>query len=165
MSLSKQPSEFKNVEGIEYFDFEEDFVEENIRCIPMIVRFKLDKVGIKLKLAEWAKFNPTEKLQLALQSIDKDEEFNIYRQQITELVRLKTNKEATALAIEQHPGWQNLQHIPNELLEECRKIGKTISKDQWRSLTDLQRFALVKLSRPGHENRNLPKALKEFGID
>jgi len=38
-----------------YFKFEEDFVEENIRCIPMCVRFKLDACGIKLKLSEWSK--------------------------------------------------------------------------------------------------------------
>ena len=38
--------------GKEGFVFEEDFVEENVRCIPMTVRFKMDAAGIKLKLAE-----------------------------------------------------------------------------------------------------------------
>ena len=47
---------FKKLKGIEYFDFEEDFVEKNIRCIPMIVRFKMDEAGIKLKLSEWSRF-------------------------------------------------------------------------------------------------------------
>ena len=41
--------------GFVYFNFEEDFVENNVRCIPMIVRFKLDACGIKLKLSEWSK--------------------------------------------------------------------------------------------------------------
>ncbi|MEO6674638.1 MAG: nitrate reductase associated protein, partial [Ginsengibacter sp.] len=36
------------------FKFEEDFVEEGVRCIPMVVRFKLDACGIKLKLSEWS---------------------------------------------------------------------------------------------------------------
>lgn len=165
MSRNKQPSEFKNVEGIEYFDFEEDFVEENIRCIPMIVRFKLDKAGIKLKLAEWAKLNTEEKLQLALMPFDSNEEIRNYREWLTERIRLRTGNEATALPVEEHPAWQNRHRIPDELAAECRKRGKTITEDQWRSLTDLQRFALLKLSRPGHENRNLPIALKEFGID
>ena len=165
MSRSKQPSEFKNVEGIEYFDFEEDFVEENIRCIPMIVRFKLDKAGIKLKLAEWVKLNTEEKLQLALMPSGNDGEIGNYREWLTERIRLKTGNEATALPVEEHPAWQDRQRIPDELAAECRKRGKTITEDQWSSLTDLQRFALLKLSRPGHENRNLPKALKEFGVD
>ena len=94
MSRNKQSSEFKNVEGIEYFDFEEDFVEENIRCIPMIVRFKLDKAGIKLKLAEWAKLNTEEKLQLALMPLGNDEEVGNYREWLTERIRLKTGNEA-----------------------------------------------------------------------
>ena len=51
---TKDISVFKDMAGIEYFNFEEDFVEKNIRCIPMIVRFKMDKAGIKLKLAEWS---------------------------------------------------------------------------------------------------------------
>jgi hypothetical protein len=34
----------------------------------------------------------------------------------------------------------------------------------WQHLNELQRFALVKLSHPGHEHRNLPAALREFGL-
>lgn len=34
----------------------------------------------------------------------------------------------------------------------------------WAELNELQRFALVKLSHPGHEHRNLPRALAEFGL-
>lgn len=40
MKIKLTPSEFKNLKGIEYFKFEEDFIEENVRCIPTIVRFK-----------------------------------------------------------------------------------------------------------------------------
>jgi hypothetical protein len=39
-----------------------------------------------------------------------------------------------------------------------------ISLTQWRGLTVLQRFALLKLTRPGHENKNFSKAMKEFGL-
>ena len=34
----------------------------------------------------------------------------------------------------------------------------------WQQLNELQRFALVKLSHPGHEHRNLPAALRKFGL-
>jgi hypothetical protein len=36
-----------------HFQFEADFVAA-LRCIPMYVRFKLDTVGLKLKLSHWA---------------------------------------------------------------------------------------------------------------
>ena len=49
--LSETPaSEFLNLDGIEYFQFEEEYMENNMRCIPMIIRFKMDLAGIKLKL-------------------------------------------------------------------------------------------------------------------
>ena len=37
------------------FDFERDFAG-SLRCIPMIVRFKLDSVGVKLSLRQWSRF-------------------------------------------------------------------------------------------------------------
>lgn len=38
-----------------FFKFEADFVD-TLRCVPMIVRFKLDTVGIKLSLRAWSRF-------------------------------------------------------------------------------------------------------------
>ncbi|MDA0674030.1 MAG: hypothetical protein O3C67_10055, partial [Cyanobacteria bacterium] len=36
--------------------------------------------------------------------------------------------------------------------------------EQGAGLIPLQRFALIKLSRPGHENRNFLPACQEFGL-
>lgn len=158
------PSEFKDLDGIEYFAFEEDFIEENIRCIPMVVRFKLDKAGIKLKLAEWVKFKPDERVKLATLPGDTNEEIINYHRHLSELITLRTGNTATGLTVDQHPAWMNEERVPDELTKECSKINATIRVEQWKSLSVLQRFALLKLSRPGHENRNLPRALEEFGI-
>ena len=48
--------------------------------------------------------------------------------------------------------------------EKLQETASAIEIGQWQQLTDLQRFALLKLSYPGHENKNFPKALAEFGI-
>jgi len=50
------------------------------------------------------------------------------------------------------------------LQQQAQLIGSEISIGQWRNLYLLQRFALLKLCRPGHENRNFPIAMKEFGL-
>src|SRR6185312_3777371 len=84
--LQKQPSEFVGLLGIEYFRFEEDFIEQNVRCIPMIVRFKMDAVGIKLKLAEWSKFSLAERKELALRNCSTFVELSDYRNYLAELV-------------------------------------------------------------------------------
>jgi len=39
-----------------------------------------------------------------------------------------------------------------------------LTDEAWRSLGDLQRYALVKLTRDKHENANFAPALVEFGI-
>ena len=72
----------------------------------MIVRFKMDRAGIKLKLAEWSKFSTWKN------------EWNWQRKPaamrkkqccitITWLVLINkyTGKEATALTVDQNPEW------------------------------------------------------------
>ena len=54
--------------------------------------------------------------------------------------------------------------LPPVLLESSAQLGLTITITSWAELDELQRFALVKLSHPGHEHRNLPRALTEFGL-
>jgi hypothetical protein len=151
--------------GIEYFRFEEDFIEKNVRCIPMIVRFKMDAAGIKLKLAEWSKFNVEERVELALKPCDTEAEASIYKEYLADLVIRYTGKPASELTIELSPIWADSTTVPAPLNEKAKEFGWTITLPQWKSLTNLQRFALTKLYKPGHENKNFPKAVKEFGLD
>lgn len=162
--LQKQPSEFVGISGIEYFRFEEDFIEQNVRCIPMIVRFKMDAVGIKLKLAEWSRFNVAERKELAAKVCSTIGELSDYRNLLAQLVVKYTGLGPTYMNIDTHPGWAKLYEVPIMLEERARDCGIGISLLQWRELSNLQRFALIKLSRPGHESKNFIKALKEFGL-
>lgn len=157
-------SPFKTLQGIEYFNFEEDFVEENVRCIPMIVRFKMDKAGIKLKLAEWSKFKTEEKIELAVKSCSTNEEIIVYNKYLAGLVKKNTGKKATPIEVVKFPAWTDRTIIPGIVVAKADEFNWSISEDQWKSLTDLQRFALLKLCKGGHENRNFPKAMREFKL-
>ncbi len=157
-------SEFRELQGIEYFDFEEDFVEENVRCIPMIVRFKMDAAGIKLKLAEWSKFKREERIELALLPAATNEETKLYNTYLSQLIKKYTDNSATGLIIDNNPDWANLQTIPFMLSEKAKEFDLVITPAMWQALSNLQRFALLKLCRPGHENKNFPKAIKEFNL-
>ena len=161
---TKSSSLFKEIVGIEYFNFEEDFVEKNIRCIPMIVRFKMDKAGIKLKLAEWSKFNTGEKIELAMKPCSDENEAKQYHDYLAWLIERYTDNQATVLTIDQSPGWMKDSSLPDELKQKLNEYDWFISPSQWNGLTDLQRFALLKLCRVGHESKNFPKAMKEFGL-
>ena len=157
-------SAFRELSGIEYFDFEEDFIEENVRCIPMIVRFKMDAAGIKLKLAEWSKFSRDERIQLAVMPAATTAEAASYNRYLSALVEKYTGTKATALTIDTNPAWANLHEVSEMLAEKAKEFDLVITPEKWQSLTNLQRFTLLKLCRPGHENKNFPKAIKEFGL-
>ena len=147
-----------------YFRFEEDFVEDNIRCIPMIVRFKLDACGIKLKLGQWSKFTAKERRQLSDMPCVTPGQIGTYGLFLQQLIAARTGHEATLLEVDSYPAWADSDRILPDLQQQARQIGVEISLHQWRSLYLLQRFALLKLCRPGHENRNFPIAMKEFGL-
>jgi hypothetical protein len=163
-SQELQTSAFKDLAGVEYFLFEEDFVEENVRCIPMIVRFKMDLAGIKLKLAEWSRFSADEKRELMLRRCNNCYEVAVYNEYLSILVEKYTGNPATEILVEQNPAWADRNTVPAMINAKAKEFNWSISKEQWKGLTDLQRFALLKLCRPGHENRNFPKAMKEFGL-
>lgn len=162
--ITTYASEFIGLKGIEYFNFEEDYVEENVRCIPMIVRFKMDKAGIKLKLAEWSKFNIEERIELAKKDCSNEAKAKEYNDYLSQLIEKHTGKAATVLEIDTNPAWADLSTVPGILNEKLREFGWSVSGNQWCGLTNLQRFSLLKLCRQGHENKDLPKAMKEFRL-
>jgi hypothetical protein len=147
---------------IPHFQFEEDFIEDNVRCIPMIVRFKLDACGIKLKLAEWCRMDTTERQALAQLPCKTVEETDAYRNYLKTIIYQRTGNEATELPLLESPAWDRTDEVPFPLLEKLREFNWTLSLQRWKMLNDLQRFALLKLSYPSHENKNFPKAMREF---
>ena len=149
---------------IEYFHFEKDFVEDNLRCIPMVVRLKLDTIGIKLPLKAWSRFSESERSQLAFDPCETETDISEYKNLVLELAKNHSIEDLGILRILGKPGWNNPDSIPEPLLEKFGQFRQQISISQWRSLTNLQRFALMKLSRPGHESKNFEKALVEFGL-
>ncbi|HEY9634569.1 MAG TPA: nitrate reductase associated protein [Coleofasciculaceae cyanobacterium] len=144
------------------FKFEADFVD-SLRCIPMQVRMKLDTCGIKLKLTHWHQFTWKERQALVEMSCTTAEEIQAYRQYLQQRVMEHTGSPASALPVDEHPDWMNAA-IPSTVQEKAQEFGVDLTSQQWAALTPAQRFALIKLSRPSHENKNFLPALKEFQL-
>jgi hypothetical protein len=145
------------------FQFEADFAN-SLRCIPMAVRFKLDTCGIKLKLDQWHKFSQHERQALLDLPCETEQEITNYRWLLQRLVVDYTGEPAKDLAVAPHPPWMDTDKVPDETSEKAAELGLTLPVEQWADLTPVQRFALIKLSRSGHENRNFLPALQEFGL-
>ncbi|NEQ27564.1 MAG: nitrate reductase maturation protein NarM [Microcoleus sp. SIO2G3] len=146
-----------------FFEFEQDFVE-SLRCVPMQVRYKLDTCGVKLKLSHWLQFTPSERQALADARCQTPSEVENYRNLVQQFVTQQTGTAAGTLAIDPHPAWLNDETVPIEPQTKAAELGGAIDLPQWKRLTPLQRFALIKLSRPGHENKNFRPALIEFHL-
>ncbi|CAN5659548.1 nitrate reductase associated protein [soil metagenome] len=160
----QQAPEMQGLFGVEYFLFEADFVEANVRCIPMIVRFKMDAVGIKLPLELWCKFSVEERQTLAIMHCNTAVEKERYHHYLNGLVNRYSGTAATALVINPAPLWANVENVPEGLQQKAAEFNWFITVKKWGGLTNLQRFALLKLFSPGHENKNFPEAMKEFGL-
>jgi hypothetical protein len=146
-----------------YFAFESDFVD-SLRCIPMAVRLRLDVSGVKLKLNEWSKLNHAERCALVESPCGTEEEIAAYRDSLSRMVEQAAGVRPSLLAELPEPVWEKSDAIPAQVIDQARALGLAFPPEAWASLRPLQRFALVKLSRPGHENRNFLPAMREFGL-
>ncbi|WP_066379915.1 nitrate reductase associated protein [Anabaena sp. CA = ATCC 33047] len=146
-----------------FFEFETDFVD-SLRCIPMQVRYNLDTCGIKLKLSDWNQMTQAERETLVSLPCTTAAEIQAYQEYLQQLIIERTGTPAATLPIDPKPAWLDSDNVPVTLQEKAQEIGITITLSQWQNLTPLQRFALLKLSRPGHENKNFPRAIAEFNL-
>jgi hypothetical protein len=146
-----------------FFQFEADFVD-SLRCIPMEVRYKLDTCGVKLKLPDWNRFSQVERQQLVDCPCETETDVQTYRAMIHQLVAEHGGDCPSDLPIDSSPEWYNSMVIPASVQDRSSSFGFALTAGQWGSLTPIQRFALIKLSRSNHENRNFLPALKEFNL-
>jgi hypothetical protein len=147
----------------DFFQFEADFVD-SLRCIPMQVRCKLDTCGIKLKLSDWNQMTTRERQALVELPGTTETEIQSYGEYIQQVIVQHTGIPAAKLPIEPHPEWLDSASIPPSVEEKAEEIGVVLTEQKWAALRPLQRFALIKLSRSGHENKNFKRAIAEFNL-
>jgi hypothetical protein len=147
----------------DFFQFETDFVD-SLRCIPMQVRYRLDTCGVKLKLHQWNLFTLADRAELVDFDPQTEVEIDRYRELLVNLIKERSGEEATLLTIATEPPWLNEAEIPAVLAEKISTANINFSLLQWRKLTTLQRFALIKLSGASHEQNNFLPALREFKV-
>jgi hypothetical protein len=144
------------------YAFESDFAGD-LRCLPMAVRRKLDLAGVKLKLVHWHGLAAEERQRL-LAWADDEGSLGAMRAWLLERSRAVPQGPASSLAPAVDEAWQQESILPESLAASCHQLGLHLRPQGWAGLDELQRFTLVKLSHPGHEHRNLARALEEFGV-
>ena len=126
----------------------------------MAARLNLDLAGIKLKLSEWAKLDRVTRARLAEMPCGHPDEAQAYRAFLDARVSAACGS-PPARCEPPIPLWQ-APEVPAQVEEKARALGAEVTAAAWRLWSPLQRFALMKLSRPGHEGGNFLPALREF---
>lgn len=146
------------------FDFELDFAG-TLYCIPMCVRLKLDECGIKLSLKQWNRIPPAQRQQLVSKPCGTASEVKEYRVSLIRCIEEYTRSKVEEMPRDPAPEWANLSAPPDRLVKYAQALDVPApSVQQWAALQPVQRFALFKLTRPGHSNDNFVPAMREFGL-
>jgi hypothetical protein len=146
------------------FAFEADFVA-SLRCIPMAVRLKLDRSGVKLSLRQWSRFSRADRQALLAAPCQTPAEVEAYRARLVELVMLRAGEAARPLPEPAAALMEALGAVPPAVAAFAPSVGAAApTASQWAALSELQRFALIKLTRDSHDNLNFLPALREFGL-
>lgn len=142
------------------FQFERDF-QNDLRCIPMVIRHRLDLCGIKMSLKEWVKLGPEQRAELLTHT---DDEPGRFADAVIERIERRMGEPPARCPIEADPPWAYVGRIPEEVVAKATAEGVSLTPQQWAGLLPLQRFALYKLARSSHKNENFIPACREFGI-
>ena len=141
------------------FAFEQDFVG-NLRCISLCVRRKLDLCGVKLKLNHWLQLSKDQRQTLVDWS-DGADALEQLRQHLRDCTSAMADGMAKDLPPVSGASWQQLAELPVAVQESATARGVLLTLEQWAQLSELDRFALCKLARPGHDHHNLEAAFSE----
>ena len=146
------------------FAFEDDFVA-SLRCIPMAVRLKLDRSGIKLSLRQWSRFTRDDRREMLETPCGTAAEVRAYHERLVELVAQRAHEAAKPLPEPPAALWELTGEAPPVVTDYARAVGvPPPTEGAWRRLSDLQRFVLIKLTRDNHDNVNFVPAMREFGL-
>jgi hypothetical protein len=141
----------------------ESFMERTLEYMPMSVRMKLDLCGLKCSLVQWCGLpmavrqavvdapceTPHEVLKLR-----RHLEFTVAAHELGQLASIQCDPQT----------WSARSRVPSPLASEIHALGlPRPGRAAWAALSDLQRFALIKLTSEGC-SRNLRPALEEFGL-
>ncbi|MBM5790837.1 MAG: nitrate reductase [Cyanobacteria bacterium M_surface_10_m1_298] len=141
------------------FSFEQDFLG-SWRCIPLCVRRKLDLIGLKLKLSHWLAMSQPEREEIVLWP-DDPPSLRTLRAHLQTLTAAMAEGEAKPLPAALSEPWQQTDALPPDVERAAAQRGISLSVTQWARLAELERFALCKLARPGHDHHNLEAAFSE----
>ena len=107
---------------IRRFNFEDE-VHHSLACVPMAVRRKLDRIGVKVSLEQWQALAQHERLAVCHLPTDSDEERDTVKTFVEESVKTRTGTVTKTLSEEVKRSAEPPDAPPTRLIENARVGG------------------------------------------
>jgi hypothetical protein len=146
---------------IRHFKFEDE-VHQSLSCVPMAVRRKLDRIGLKIGLEQWQQLSRGERLAVCHLPIDSSEEQEVVRTFMREAVQTHSGGVIKELPEEARRTATPPASPPTTLVAHARAAGVALGQREWERLDEDERYALIKLGGAPTPSHNLAAALDEF---
>jgi hypothetical protein len=132
----------------------------------MVVRFNLDRFGLRISLEQWQMLPHEDRVLLARFPVEDDTEIEPnFDHALFEMMRTHANIEPEWFTPEDNPAWRDTAAVPDTVLNQAQLASLTApSAAQWARLEPVQRYVLAKLSRKTASNHDFQPAMKEFGL-
>ena len=145
------------------FHFEED-IYCTLDCVPMTVRRKLDRVGLKVGLAQWQALGQGERLAICHLPAEQPEECDAMRSFINEAVMRVSGAEPKELPPSERLTAEPPPEVPAALVADARAAGVVLTQAMWDRLDGDQRYVLTKVWGKSKSDK-LAIALRELFVE
>lgn len=142
------------------FRFESEY-SDDLKFIPIGIRYRLDLAGLKLGLGAWLDIPVPERFFLLKMPMQTEWEIADFRERLS---RSTADYPPTAIDRSNPKEWANSLPPPKSVTDACKSAGIPLDETIWIRMPELQRFALKKLSTSKRQPDAFRKALDEFGV-
>jgi hypothetical protein len=142
----------------------EDEMHESLQCVPMAVRRKLDRVGLKIGLEQWKSLDRGERLAICHFPVESSEECDALGVFIREAMKRRFGVEPKSLSDAQRTSAEPPASPPARVVAHAHSAGFDLNATTWSKLDGDERFALMKMGDAETPSHNLGAALKEFSV-
>ena len=143
------------------FRFEAD-IYNSLNCLPIAVRRKMDRTGVKMSLAQWQALTRQERLAICHLPAESDEEMEVLTEFVNQAVAARSGSAPGVLAADKRKLAEPPAEPPARLVERAHALGFELAQADWDGLDDDARYALVKLGDGADAGQNLQAALTEL---
>jgi hypothetical protein len=139
---------------------------EDLRFIPLVVRFNLDRFGQLITLDQWQRLPHGDRALLARFPVENDAEIEPnFVLALREMLHTHLDAKPDTFTPDADPVWVHTDAVPESVIRQSSLCGiGAPSLDRWSALAPLQRYSLAKLSRKNEVNHDFAPAMREFGL-